>query len=159
LVKKRGQSFFLYHSKSIFTINLQKHPMKKLKLALCATLLALCGAAFGQSAPHERFAPGGTTAGSLSLTQLAGKDHIQAAFLNGKMGDADALGLQLTNDADQPVSFSWTIKDKNGNVVLRSETTTLAAGQRISAVTQDNLSFVVTDGQKAGDFTIDITTK
>jgi hypothetical protein len=133
--------------------------MKKMSIPLLAGFIALSSFAFSQSMQENKFTPAGNTSISLDFVKIGEKTPITASLFSGKLGNSDALGVQFVNSAANAVTFSYVIKDKSGKTVLASTETTLGGGMNLSALVTDRLSFPITEGQKAGDFSIEITIK
>lgn len=133
--------------------------MKKITIPLLAGFIALSSVAFSQSIQDNKFTPAGNTALSLGFVKISEKNSITASLFSGKVNGADAFGVQLSNSSNGELSFSWVIRDKNGKAVLESKGTTLGAGQAISALQTDGLSFPLSPGQLPGDFSIEINIK
>lgn len=118
----------------------------------------LCGAV-ALSLPCFSQESHSTTGGNwTSLTETGG---IRISEMQEQLGTSPAVSFSFENTTKQSLTFTYIIKDKNGNVLHKAETITLNAGETMNGKKDpsknNSMSIRLEAGQNASDISVTIT--
>jgi hypothetical protein len=101
-----------------------------------------------------------TNTQAVALTQQNG---ISVSYQNGSSNGASAMCLIFKNTNNTENDFTWTLKDKNGNIVYASNLIQIGPDQSIDMNNTHNNNCIFAIGLKDGmsptDYSIEITSK
>ena len=98
------------------------------------------------------------------VTTLVENEGIRISYMQGFIGSSQAFSFMLENTIHVTANFSWTLKDKQGNIVYTSPFISLEAGQSLYENNNPQhadvkFSFIPDKGKSINDYTVSITFK
>jgi archaellum component FlaF (FlaF/FlaG flagellin family) len=95
-----------------------------------------------------------------SLTAITEKQNISVSYFSENVATRPMYCLNFQNNGKTAITFSFTLKDKNGEVVS-TESLTLAPGQSLNGMDNPsyNKSMIIplADDQNPSDFSVELT--
>jgi|GEM_PF-972457 len=77
-------------------------------------------------------------------TTMIEKNGINVSYLKGTLNSTPAIYFEFKNTTDKAQSFTWVLKDKNGDVVYTSQSLHVEAGHTITYDDSENNMVSVT---------------
>jgi hypothetical protein len=131
---------------------------KAIRFFLVAGFLALSSLAFAQNSDNPHFVSKILPPIPKMIKETA---SIRVSFIDGKVENTNAFSLVFENKSNQPITFTWTLKDKSGNVVGESHKITLTANSILDYSSKSEfanaLVFTLPQNSVATDYTVEIT--
>ena len=98
------------------------------------------------------------------VTTLLENEGIKVSYMQGFVGSSQAFSFIFENTIHVVANFSWTLKDKQGNVVYTSPAIRLEEGQSIyegndPQHTNAKFSFIPDKGTSVNDYKLELTFK
>jgi hypothetical protein len=99
------------------------------------------------------------------VTTLVENEGIKVSYMQGFIGSSQAFSFIFENTIHVTASFSWTLKDKQGNLIYTSPLINLNEGESIyegnDSPQQTNVkfSFIPDKGMSINDYKLDISFK
>jgi hypothetical protein len=132
---------------------------KSITSFLLASMLLIGIHAFAQSSNNSFMA-----STSNPVTTLVENEGIKVSYMQGFIGSSKAFSFIFENTIHVAANFSWTLKDKQGNVVYSSPSIHLEEGQSLyegndPQHTNVKFSFIPDKGLSVNDYKLDIIFK
>jgi hypothetical protein len=131
---------------------------KTIRNFLVTGLLVITSIAYGQTNSTTPFVSNVLPPIPTALTQTSG---VNVSIIDGKMNGQTAYSLMFENTGNKTVTFTWTLKDRNGNVVGTPQQMTMLPGSLIDYSSRSQytgtLTFVPASGANLSDYKVSIT--
>jgi len=126
---------------------------------LLAAMLFVGFSAFSQNSNSSFLA-----STSNPVTTLVENEGVKVSYMQGFISSSQAFSFIFENTIHVAANFSWTLKDKQGNVVYTSPLIRLEEGQSISENSNPKFanvkfSFIPDNGTTINDYRVELTFK